>query len=239
MGDLLEKAIAAHGGRHRWRAIQTIRAHAAITGGIWHLKGKPGILEDVHLTARAHEQHLECAPFGAQGRHSVYEPGRTAIVTGSGDVIEERQSPREFFRGHGLTTPWDDQNLVYFSGYAMWTYLTVPFLLEWPGFESEEIAPWEEDGETWRRLEVTFPADVASHSRVQTVYFDDTGILRRHDYSADVLGGTTSANYALEPKTFGGLVFPTKRRVYALGPDNRPIRERVAVAIDLLDIQVA
>ncbi len=78
-----------------------------------------------------------------------------------------------------------------------------------------------------------------SHSTKQTFYFDASGLLRRHDYSVDVIGGTNSANYAFDHQPFDGLVFPTKRRVYAAGPDNRPIRDRIAVAIDVLSIQAA
>jgi len=137
-----------------------------------------------------------------------------------------------------IQTPWDAQHLAYFTGYAIWTYLTTPFLFGLPGFIVEEIEPWDEHGEIWRRLKVIFPPDVASHSTEQIFYFDAAGILRRHDYSVEIMGGTSSANYASEPQTFGGLVFPTKRRVYAIGADNRPILERVAVAIDISGIDV-
>jgi len=51
------------------------------------------------------------------------------------------------------------------------------------------------------------------------------------------MGGTTSANYASDHREFGGPVFPTKRRVYA-GADNRPILDRVAISIDIRNIDV-
>ena len=159
-------------------------------------------------------------------------------MTEDGKVIEERGLPRQAFEGHGLATPWDALHLSYFSGYAMWTYLTTPFLFKLPGFQSEEIEPWDENGETWRRLKVTFPIEIHSHSREQIFYFDAAGLLRRHDYSVDIIGGTSSANYALEHKSFGGIVYPTKRRVYNIGPDNRPLLERVAIVIDIHDIDV-
>lgn len=232
MSDLLTMAVAAHGGLDRWQRIGWIKARASIGGPLWQLKGKAGMLADVEIKVDPHRQHLEYSPFGGPGRHSVYEPDHTAIIDADGAILDFRSAPRMSFAGHGLTTPWDDQHLIYFSGYAMWTYLTTPFLFNLPGFESEEVDPWDENGETWRRLRVAFPPDVHSHSTVQTFYFDSTGILKRHDYSADVLGGTTSANYALAPKTFDGIVYPTQRRIYPIGPDNRPIVERLAITID-------
>jgi hypothetical protein len=41
--------------------------------------------------------------------------------------------------------------------YAMWTYLPTPFLFAMDGVATEELQPWRENGEMWRRLKVTFP----------------------------------------------------------------------------------
>ena len=47
--------------------------------------------------------------------------------------------------------------MAYFNSYALWTYLTIPFLYTYPGFITEELEPWYEDGEIWRTLRATFP----------------------------------------------------------------------------------
>jgi len=78
----------------------------------------------------------------------------------------------------------------------MWTYLNTPFLLARSGFESEEVEPWREAGDTWRRLRVRFPEDIATHSTEQTLYFDQQGLLKRHDYDVEISGGTAAAQYA-------------------------------------------
>jgi len=240
MNDLLELAIAAHGGWERWQQLRRITAHASVGGTIWQVKGWPDVLADARFEIDPHSPRTEYSVSGDTARRrSVYEPNRTALVSGDGKVIEQRESPRSSFAGHTITTRWDEQQLIYFAGYAIWTYLTTPFLFRLPGFRTEEIAPWDEDGETWRRLKVSFPANVPSHSAEQTFYFDRMGLLRRHDYSVEIMGGTSSANYATDVESFGGIVFPTRRRVFAIGPDNRPLRNRVAVAIDLLHIDVA
>ena len=100
--------------------------------------------------------------------------------------MEERFNPRESFKGHVLDPPWDNLQLAYFAGYAMWNYLNTPFLFALPGVETEELQPWQENGGAWRRLKVTFPASIATHSAEQTFYFDQQGHLKRHDYAVDI-----------------------------------------------------
>jgi hypothetical protein len=206
-------------------------------GTIWALKGQAGT-SDVRITAALHAQHVELAPFKAAGTLGIYEPGLTTIRTSDGRVLESRQDPRASFAGHQLKTPWSDLQMLYFRGYAAWTYLTAPFLLKEPGFVTKEIEPWSEDGEAWRRLEVTFPASVPSHSTRQIFYFDAQGLLRRHDYSVDIIGGSASAHYVYDHQEVGGIIFPTRRRVYAYGPDNKPFLDRIAVSIDFSGIHV-
>jgi hypothetical protein len=237
MNDLLTSAIDAHGGWDRWRELSIVQARATIGGAIWKLKGQPDAV-DVRIMAALHRQHVEFSPFKAPMTNGVYEPEHTVIETDDGLVLDSLLRPRASFTGHKLTTPWDDLQLVYFRGYAMWTYFTTPFLFREPGFRTREIDPWAENGEEWRRLKVTFPQNVHSHSPEQVFYFDAKGLLRRHDYSVDIMGGTTSAHYVSEHKTFGGIVFPTRRRVYTYGADNRPLLERISVSIDLHEITV-
>jgi len=239
MTELLDLAIAAHGGWDRWQDVTTITAKARIGGALWASRGKAGILDDVTATAQAHVPRLEYAPFGTPGRHSLWEPGVTAIVDEDGRTVDHRLNTRASFDGMTREDRWDDHHLIYFSGYAMWTYLTTPFLFRLPGFAVQEIEPWDEDGETWRRLQASFPPEVPSHSVEQTFYFDRSGILKRHDYVAEVAGGLPAANYADDPRLFDGMTFPTKRRVYLRGADNRPLKERLAVSIDIDDIRLA
>jgi hypothetical protein len=58
-------------------------------------------------------------------------------------------------------------------GTANWNYLVEPFLFTYPGVTATEIEPWHEDGETWRRLAVTFPAELPNHNPRQTFYYGD------------------------------------------------------------------
>jgi hypothetical protein len=82
-------------------------------------------------------------------------------------------------------------------------------------------------------LEVIFPGYVAKHTRRQVSYFGPDGLIRRHDYAVDVLGGSTGAHYISGYREFDGIVTPTRRRVFAMGPNNRPVPEPILVSIDV------
>ena len=118
----------------------------------------------------------------------------------------------------------------------MWTYLNIPFLLARPGVEADEGEPWQDSGETWRRLRVHFPANIVTHSSEQTLYFDRQGLLRRQDYTVDIDGTAGAAHYVYEHKEFSGIVFPTKRRVFRRTPNGRPAPEPLIISIDLNQI---
>jgi hypothetical protein len=161
--DLANLAIQAHGGLERWKRFTTLSAHLIQGGVLWGLKGKAGVLDDVTVTVDLRNEKFSHWPFGSPDRRSRFEPQRVALENANGKVLEELLQPRSSFQEHTLETPWSDLQLAYFAGYAMWTYLNTPFLLARPGVESEEVEPWQEAGETWRRLKVRFPAHIATH----------------------------------------------------------------------------
>jgi hypothetical protein len=72
-------------------------------------------------------------------------------------------------------------------------------------------------------------------TRQQTYYFDDAGLLRRLDYSVDLLGGGPAVHYPSEYREFDGIMVPTRRRVYVRNPDGSPVLDSVSVAIDVTD----
>jgi hypothetical protein len=162
----------------------------------------------------------------------VFVPGRVSIETLDGAVIESRDDPEAAYAGHVQETPWDKFHVTYFASEALWTYLTSPFLYTYPGFESEEIEPWHENGEEWRRLKVTFPADIHSHTRTQITHFGPDGLMRRHDYTVDILGGASGANYVSDYADFQGIKMPTKRRIYAYDEHMQKVPEPLLVSLD-------
>jgi len=235
MNDLLESAIAAHGGIDRWSQVTAITVNASVTGALFHVKGKPDALKDVRFEADTKRQLLTMDYVG-QDKQSVFEPSRVVIQRRDGELIDARDEPEGSFGGHQLETPWDDIHLAYFTGEALWTYLNVPFLYSWPGFTTEEITPIEVDGETWRRLTVTFPEHVKSHTREQISCFGPDGLLRRHDFTIDILGGATGMLYATDNRNVDGIIIPTTRRGYAWQGDYQRIPEPLLVAIDMGEV---
>jgi hypothetical protein len=231
---LLDLVISAHGGLERWNELNKINAHVIIGGLTWQFKGQEGVLSDVFYQAQLHKQYANYFPFLNPDHRSTFEPGRVAIETLNGEPIEELLNPRASFEGHTRETKWSKLQLIYFASYAMWSYLTMPFNFTLPGVRVGEVDVWNENGETWRRLEVTFPDDIETHSKKQIFYFGEDGLLRRHDYWATVLGGTPAAHYTSGYKDFSGIQLPTKRRVYSLNEDNSFKPAPVFVSIDII-----
>jgi hypothetical protein len=217
--DLAKLAIEAHGGLERWNRFSTVSVHGMNGGVFWGAKGKAGVLDDVTVTVDTRNEKVSHRPFGSPDRRSRFEPQRVALENASGKVVEELLQPRSSFKGHIFETPWNDLRLAYFAGCAMWTYINTPFFLARPGVGSEELEPWQEAGETWRRLKVRFPADIATLSTEQTLYFDQKGLLKRHDYHVEISGDIGAAHYVSDLKEFFGIVFPTKHRIFGLQPD--------------------
>ncbi len=238
MSDLLQRAVAAHGGLDRFNQFQTVSASLVNGGALWSVKGQAGVL-NAHVTVNLHQEHASFALSTLPNRRAVFTPERVAIETNEGGVVAERANPRAAFAGHTLETPWDTLDRFYFSGYAMWTYLTVPFSLTWAGFAVAEIEPWQEQHETWRRLLVRFPPSIASHSTEQTFYFGADGLLRRHDYEVEIAGTTPIAHYVSAYQDVSGIMLPTKRRAFMRQPDNTPALDSLVISIDLSDIRFA
>jgi hypothetical protein len=236
MNDLLETVIEAHGGLEGWNQLDAVSARLAQGGALWALKGQDGVLDDVVVTASLHEEQASHRPFGAADRHSSFTPERVAMETDNGTVIEALDQPRASFAGHTPETPWSTLQLAYFAGYAMWTYLTQPFTFTLPGFETSELGSWDESGQQWRRLRVVWPSNLATHSSEQTLYFNNDGLLARHDYDVEISGGTSAAHYVSDYDDVAGIKLPTKHRIFPRTPDGQSLDEPLIVSIDLSEI---
>jgi hypothetical protein len=231
MSSLLDIAIAAHGGLERWNALSQLRSDVSLSGVLWGSRNEPDVLEKTSLSARLHQQRLDLGPFSNARVQTSFAPGRVEARYPDGRSLL-RNHPRQRMLDPDAGPAWDDIDVAYFASYALWAYITIPFLYVTSGFSSEEIEPWEEGGEVWRRLKVQFPERIDTHCKEQVSYFGPDGLLRRHDYTVEVLGGVWGANYASQYRTVGGIAVPTRREVFAIGPDNHKVPEPLLVGID-------
>lgn len=235
MTDLVELMFDAHGGLDRFRQFAFLNARLRQGGVLWGLKGQPTVLQEATVRVDLNREWVSHWPFAPTDHRSQFTPKRVTIETPAGEVIEQLDEPRDSFAGYVMETPWSNAQVAYFAGYTMWTYLTSPFILARPGVIAEEVDPWTENGETWRRLRITFPQDIATHSTLQTFYVDETGLLRRHDYDVDIQGSNPAARYLLEPVTVQGIVLPSKLRIFPRNDDNTAAAEPLIVSVDLSD----
>ena len=226
MSALLDDAIAAHGGLDRWQRVRGLRLTVRIGGAILASRlttPRRRTLETFVDTARP---RVTFSPFPRAGHTGIFDGDHVRIENAAGAVVAAREIRRRPDGRPGRRWPWTDLDVLYFFGYAMWNYSVIPYVFRWPGFDSREGAPWRErDGEVRRRLHVVYPAAFPTHCREQTMYFDEAGLLRRLDYTADVFGPIArGAHYCHAHRAFDGLVFPTHRVVWWRLPSGQPLR---------------
>src|SRR5918997_403481 len=222
VSQLLSRVVEAHGGIGRWRGFHRVEATIVTNGAFWGMKNLTQDQDPRRMTVSLHEERSSVSPFGDPDWHTEFTPDRIAILRGDGTVVAQRDDPRASFAGHEMTTPWDPLHRAYFNGYALWTYLTTPFLLTIEGVQVEETEPWTEAGETWRVLRARFPDTIATHNTVQDFFFGEDLLLRRHDYNVDVGGGFGAAQLVSDYIEADGIRLPSKRRAYKRGPDGGP-----------------
>ena len=234
--ELLQKALAAHGGLDRWNAFDKVQATIVTGGQLFGMKGTPQDPTPRRMTVATGREWASLTPYGADDQRTDFTSNRIAIEKLDGTVVKERLHPSEHAEGKAIDAPWDTLDRAYFNGYALGTYLTTPFHFVMPGFTVQEIDPWREGSELWRGLRVTYPSNIASHSRRQDFYFGPDFLLRRHDYHVEASGGFAAAQYVFDPVTVQGITFPVKRRAYMRDEHLKPIHDRLMVSIDLSDI---
>lgn len=237
MNELLASIVEAHGGFDRWRRFNRVEATIVTGGALWGMKSLTQDANPRRMSVSLHAEVSSLTPFGDPDWHTEFAPERVAIVRGDGSLVAERRDPRGAFAGHELTTPWDPLHRAYFNGYALWTYLTTPFLLTMDGVEVTEERPWKEGSETWQVLRARFPGSIATHNALQDFFFGPDLQLRRHDYNVEVAGGFAAAQLMYDYIEADGIRLPSKRRAYFRGTDCRPRLDPLLVSIDISGVR--
>src|SRR5437870_10996174 len=169
--ELIELAIAAHGGHQLWESGREVSVHVSSGGLAFASKLQGSAVRDVEARVSTRGQHVIFTPYPRPGQRGVLEQdGSVRIETDAGEIVQRREHARSAFADLRHKLWWDRLDILYFGTYAMWTYMCAPFVFERDGFAVRELEPWEEEGERWQRLAVRFPESVHTHCREQVFY---------------------------------------------------------------------
>jgi hypothetical protein len=238
LGSIIEKVIEAHGGASRWRDLEAVEAIISVRGFLFKAKRRP-ILNRVRVRASTREPQFIFYDYPRTGQKSEFIGNEEVRITGPDNrVVTSRLQPRSAIRRLRRQLYWDALDFTYFGGYATWNYLVTPFLFLRDDFHFEKLEPISSDLEYPLRLQVSFPQDLPTHCKKQIFYFDRKCLLRRLDYTAEVVSRWAHAAHICENyQDFDGFKIPTTRRVLPLLMGNRPLSGPVIVAIDIHEFQ--
>lgn len=206
---MIATAVGRYGGLERWQRLRLTLTPIALGGLLPWMKGVgrtfrlPGHAEVI--PSRAEATFFDYGPPGqAGGAQTIgrFESGRVAL--GDATPAEHRHT----FRGLRKWRRWSPLDALYFFGYALTHYHAVPFTLS-----QATIRAWSPSR---RRLTVEFSKQVHTHSPIQTFYFDESGLILRHDYVADIVGPwARGAHLWRDVQVVDGFPVATHRHVVA------------------------
>ncbi len=185
----LATAVIAAAGGSRWSEVERIDLTRTLGGAVWGLKRATGTVEHGLTHVDVRRQRTRIDSFGPTGGFAEYTPDRVTITTGRPGESEVLDHPREVVRRARCRHP-----LVTSTGRLLCRVHDVDvhdrgLVAPAPGVDTEEDGTWTEAGTSLRRLRVSYPSSITTHSRVQTLYVDGDDLVRRRDYEADVMGG--------------------------------------------------
>ncbi|HKA88652.1 MAG TPA: hypothetical protein VKE22_13370 [Haliangiales bacterium] len=200
---LVERGVRRHGGWEAWRSLRRVSFRPIGLGGFlpW-AKGHPRTFPlPPEVETFPHERRTVFRRYPDDAHEGVFDAGDVRLV---GATTVESRDHRSTFRGLAKLRRWRPIDGLYFFGYALWHYHALPFVLADARFVR------------LRRNAVTvdFPPDVPTHSTRQTFHFDGEGLLRRHDYTAEVVGAWARGAHLWDDfVAVDGFAFATRRRV--------------------------
>jgi hypothetical protein len=200
------RALKAYGGEEVWKNASAVESIDTVGGALFQAKGT-NIPPHATFVNDVRNPHTTITPVDANGNVGVLDGFSVSIQSPGGAIIEQRSDARNNLQNGNLTARWDQLNLVYFLGYAFWTYNTLPYQLTRTDIQWTEI----QDGV----LQADFGPNLPVHSRIQRFWFDkQTGLLKRNDYTPVAAASDANAsNIVFDYGIFNGIPYPSKRRV--------------------------
>jgi hypothetical protein len=211
---LLEKAIARHGGWPAWMRFRSVVVTVpALRGLVPRAKGFPRTFAlPPEAEVRPHQRVAVFRDYPEEGRRGVFSNGAVQLETSAGEVQTAVGDPRATFRGLHKLARWSPLDALYFFGYALTHYHSLPFsLLAARPLRSCAV---RFEGRLLSGVDVELPADLPTHCRRQSFYFESDGLLRRHDYVADIVGPfARGAHFWTNFTTVQGIAVARRRHV--------------------------
>lgn len=232
MHPFLSEILEKNGGLRPWQDHEALTVRITF-GGLafaarWNRKGG----QERNCRVFLHEQKTILEDYPRRGCRGIFTPELLRLETMAGEGLAERENPRPLFFTLRRQLWWDDLDLLYFAGYAIWNYFVMPWLLTWQGLEIQNISERIKGDETWRELTVTFPPGIATHCPRQVFYFDEHCRLCRHDYDPEVFASRArAAHYCLNHIELEGVQIPAFRKVVPRLADGRSLPFPVLVWI--------
>lgn len=214
--SLLQRISDAHGGFNRWQQVESVRLNINIFGPILMTRFKSPWLPNIAANIFTDKPYVSFYDFPETGMTSIFDGFDVYIYNANDKIISERNFRHDLSL---ITKPrlrWDHEDLVYFLGYALWNYICSPFIFNSAQFNCIEGEDWvKKDGSRLNTLNVRFPSSIPCHSREQTFYYNQQGLLERNDYSTNMFSPLVrGTQYCSAHKSVDGFIFPTKRSVF-------------------------
>lgn len=199
------QAIEAYGGIERWRSAHALEGTVSAHGLLFSMKMRKGS-NYMRVKMELWNPRVRLSPVDKAGNVGVLDGDDSVRVEDpKGTVLEKRAQPRQKFPYGRRLFWWDRLDSVYFDAYALWNYFTLPAQL------LRDDIQWIEMAEGV--LEAHYPRSFPTHSPTQKFYFDSAGLLRRNDYTTDVLGGWAMATWMiLEHGYSDGIAYVSRKK---------------------------
>lgn len=173
---IIDRAIERHGGIAAYDLVGSIRIGLSRMSGL--VPRMKGLGTTFNLPGQiVVNPHLLTAQFLYEDETVEYDNGK---VRANGFT---NSNYRRRFRGIRKLRLWKKIDACYFFGYALAGYFSFPFALDGQEILGHGVAS---NGASW--VEVAFPPGVDTHSQKQRFWFDESGLLVRNDYCADIIG---------------------------------------------------
>ena len=212
---LVRRAIDRHGGWSLWSRLQGVTINlVALRGFLPWFKGRGRTFQMARsLTTFPKAWRTEWRERQDAPCFAIFDRGDMRLVDPAGGVRQESRQHRRTFRGLGKLRRWTMLDAHYFFGYAWASYTAAPFILPSLVFAGDAVGYAR--GERLTGVRVRYPAGADVHSLSQRYLFDASGLLKRNDYVADVVGSWAVGAHLWEDfVTVEGLPIPARRTVF-------------------------